>query len=321
MFQKRWASLPLLLVMLAPMPGFCQATISIPADSKFVVQVDLQAAKQTHLGNLLFKLIKEKAEEEISKEGAGGERGLAKIKEMLGLDPFEEIQGLTLSASDFQHPERSALAIVKLRKNSGNLEGLVLGLPNYQASEHRSHQLHSVKMDDHQIFGAMHGKDNQDRTLVLATSAQSIKQVLDHMDGQGSAGPEFRQIVLAQDNAPIAKLQLFEIPRENLGDGPQTNIAKILKSFLIEVRGAGENLTLHAKMSTDTEKQAEQLRQMAQGLIAMLDFARSMDSDEDLKAIQETIVGLQTTRDGTQVDVGLTVLSEKVEAAIREELK
>ena len=53
----------------------------------------------------------------------------------------------------------------------------------------------------------------------------------------------------------------------------------------------------------------------------MLDFAQAMDSDDkDLKKIRQMLVGLKATREGTEVQVGLTLNAVKIASAIAEEL-
>ena len=287
---------------------------NIPENSKFSVRIDLNAIKQTKLGAMLFELAKKKAIEEIGKEG-GDEAGLAKIKEMLGMDPFEEIQSITLAAGEFEHPEKSMLAIVRLKKTAGNLEGLVLGLPGYETMDYKKHQIHSAAPDKKmRVYGAFHGKKDQHRTLVFSPNKSTLESVLDTLDSSSNAD-------LDGSESPLVRLHLYEIPRDKLGDGPQANIAKIVKTFMLDVEDANEDIAFTAKMSTETDKQAEQVRQMAQGLIAMVDFAQSMDSnDKDLKKIREMLVGLTATREGTDVEVSLTLSAAKIASAIAEEL-
>ena len=287
---------------------------NIPENSKFSVRIDLNAIKQTKLGAMLFELAKKKAIEEIGKEG-GDEAGLAKIKEMLGMDPFEEIQSITLAAGEFEHPEKSMLAIVRLKKTAGNLEGLVLGLPDYETMDYKKHQIHSAAPDKKmRVYGAFHGKKDQNRTLVFSPNKSTLESVLDTLDSSSNTE-------LDGSESPLVRLHLYEIPTDKLGDGPQANIAKIVKTFMLDVEDANEDIAFTAKMSTETDKQAEQVRQMAQGLIAMVDFAQSMDSnDKDLKKIREMLVGLTATREGTDVEVSLTLSAAKIASAIAEEL-
>jgi len=288
--------------------------VNVPADSKFSIQIDLSAIKQTKLGAMLFSLAKKKAIEELGKEG-GDEAGLAKLKQMLGMDPFEEIQTVTLTSAEYEHPEKSMLAIVRLKKTSGNLEGLALSLPEYESIEYKKNLIHSAAPDKKmRVYGAIHGKDDQNRTIILTPSKSTIESVLDALESNLSAG-------LNESMSPLVRLQLFEIPMDKIGEGPQVNIAKIVKTLVLDIEDAKEDIAFTAKMTTETDKQAEQVRQMAQGVIAMIDFAQSMDSgDKDLKKLREMLVGLKATRDGTDVQVGLTLNAAKIATAIAEEL-
>ena len=286
--------------------------VNVPENSKFSIQIDLAAIKQTKLGAMLFSLAKKKAIEELGKKGRD-EAGLAKLKEMLGMDPFEEIQTITLSSAEYENPENSMLAIVRLKKTAGNLEGLLLGMPEYESSEYKNHQIHSATPDKKmRVFGAIHGKDNQNRTIILTPNKSKIESVLDELD---------RNSGLDESEPSLVRLQLFEIPTDKIGRGPQANIAKLVKTFILEVEDANEDIGLTAKLTTETDKQAEQVQQMAQGVIAMVDFAQTIDSDDkDLKKIREMLVGLKATRDGTDVQVSLMLNAAKIAYAIAKEL-
>lgn len=295
--------------------------VNIPADSKFALQVDLHAIKHTKLGSMLFELAKKKAIEEINKEG-DGQAGLAKLQEMLGMDPFEEIQSITLSSSEYESPEKSMLAIIQFKSTTGNLEGMVLGLPDYEVSEYKSHQIHSASQDKHtRVYGAIHGQADQARTLVVTPSKNGVQAVLDTLDGESGGIASGKTIELAGESSSLVRLRVFDIPKDKIGEGPQANIAKIVKTFMLDMQDAGEDIKITVKMTTETDKQAEQLRQMAQGLIAMIDFAQSMDSEDvELQKFRELLVGVEATREGSEVHVGLTIKSEKIAQALAAEL-
>jgi hypothetical protein len=136
----------------------------------------------------------------------GGKEGLSfeKIKEMLGFDPFQEIHGITISASDYEHPERSLVACVQLQKTIGNLEGLLLGLPGYEAKEYGKHQLYSVAPErDLRVFGAVHTGAQGDKTIVLSVKHEAVTNLLDQLDGKPASGSAFKKISLA-DGKPTA---------------------------------------------------------------------------------------------------------------------
>ncbi len=311
------------LIGLAPLSLPAQSpVITIPKESKFVLQVNVPSIQKTKLGSALLEFAKAKAMEEMGDTGKDGSKGLEKIKEVIGFDPFEDIQAITFSTTDYEKPERSMLAIVRLKKNSGNLEGLALGLPQYKSSEYGKHLIHSSAPDENmRVYGAIHGEAEGDKTLVLCPSLECVQSVLDRLDGKGATNDAFRTVEIASSNAPMLRLEVYDVPMDKLGDGPQVNVAKILKSFMLDVRDdSGDKIKVAAKMSAGSEKQAEQLRQMAQGMIAAIDFAQGLDDNDDLKKVRELLTSIDATRDGANVEVGVSINSSKLYDAIKEEL-
>ncbi len=60
---------------------------------------------------------------------------------------------------------------------------------------------------------------------------------------------------------------------------------------------------------------------MAKGLLAMIDLAQSMDDkNEELKKVKDILVGVDAKNEGTQVQVAISVNSDKVFKAIQAEI-
>jgi hypothetical protein len=293
--------------------------VSVPADTKFVVRLDLHAIHGIALGGKLIEMVKQQAMKDL-----GGKEGpsLEKIKEMLGFDPFQEIHGITVSASDYEHPEQSLVASIRLQKTTGNLEGLLLGLPGYEAKEHGKHAMYSVAPDgDMRVFGAVHTGAQGDKTIVLSVKQEAVTNLLDQLDGKPPSGSAFKKISDA-DGKPLVRLDVFELPKDVLDeDGPQANIVKLLRKISLQISESGANLDVGVSLTTDTEKQAEQLRQMAQGLIAALDIAQSIDpEEEELKKIRQIAPDIKATRDGSTTKINFSVSGQELMKVIEEEL-
>jgi hypothetical protein len=129
--------------------------------------------------------------------------------------------------------------------------------------------------------------------------------------------------LIAVDSSPgtLLNLQVLDIPTENLGEGPQTNIAKILENLNFRISEESGKLKLALAMSTASDKQAEQLQQMFQGLIAMIGFAQSADPEnEELKAVQKFAQDLRAKRDGTKVSVAASFDADEVLKLIEQEI-
>ncbi len=175
MLRNLWQAIGLSLLAVFSANLNAQSSISVPSDSKFVLQVDLQALKSSKVGSSLFEMAKKAAMEEVGKNIDSKDVSTEKIKEVLGMDPFEEIQGIVICASDYEKPEKSLLGMVRLKKTTGNIEGLLLALPGYEKSEHRNYEIHAASPgEDAKVFGAIHKNAAGNKTLILGANKSSV---------------------------------------------------------------------------------------------------------------------------------------------------
>ncbi len=297
-------------------------SLSLPSDTKFVLQLDLEAFRSSAFGGKIFSMVKEKAMEEIGKNSSGGEGpDMNKIVDMLGFDPFTEIQSVTLAASEFENPEKSLVAIVSMRKTTGNLDGLMLSLPGYSTKDHRGYQIHSASPDsDTRVYGATHTAKSGMKCLVLSPNEDTIISLLDQMDGKSHSADQKGYAFSPSPNAMLS-LHVSDIPTEHTDKGPQANIAKLLENLNFKVSEAAGKIDVALALTANNEKQAEQLQQMLQGLIAMVGFAQSADPEnEELKMFHRFAQDLRANRDGTTVSVGAIFESEEVVKLIEKEI-
>ena len=299
--------------------GADESSINVPNDTKYLLQLDLQGLRETSLGGKLLEIAKEKAKEELSDEsGKGKGPDLSKIRDMIGFDPFEEIKTIRISGSHYDTPEKSVIVSVRLGKTSGNLEGLILGLPGYSSEEYGRYTIHSATGDENQrAFGAIHTDLLGDKTVLLASQRGDLTRQLDVLDGKPLEHQTFKTVKIASDGKTILSLEVFDIPTELIGDGPQSGVAKIVRAVSVRVGELKEKLDIQLWLTTATEQQAEQLRQMAQGLIALIGFAQSADpDDEDLKQFQKYLQEIKTVRDGLSLKVSLNMAVKELNELI-----
>jgi hypothetical protein len=298
------------------------AQISVPEDSQFVLQIDLQAIQRTELGKRLIEAGKEAALKELSKHGEKQEENpLEKVTEVLGFDPFQEVKRLVITASDFEHPEKSMTLWLHMGKTTGNLEGLLLGLPNYELESHGTHEIHSAKPDDVRVFGAVHQDQSNNHVVIISPNRDTLEQQLDVLDKKAGMRDGFRTIQFDDESTTLISAQVLKLPLEEMGEGPHTNVAKRLKSLSFAINELDEDLDFRLNLQTETEKQAEQIRQMVQGLFAMVEFAQSMEADdEDLQQVAKFLKDAKSSVDGNTVKLRLRLPIEIIEKAIRDEM-
>jgi len=300
-----------------------ELAVKVPENTKFVLQLDLQAFRATALGGKLVDIARNKATHELAAGGGQGkEAGLDKIHEMLGFDPFKEIQAIVVSGSDYERPEKSVVVSIRMGKSTGNLEGLILGVPGYESEAYGKYTIHSAAPEkDVHVFGSIHTDAKGDKTVLLASQRESITRLLDQLDGKPAGDASFKTIRLASDGKPILALEVLEIPTKMVGDGPQSGVVKVLRTVSLRVAESKGDLNIVLSLAAATEQQAEQLRQMAQGLIAMLDFAQSQNPDDaDLKKVQQIVHDIKAVRDGSSLKLNLTVPSEELKKLIDQQI-
>jgi len=322
MRKSLWKVLCLsLLIAFGPI-AIAQNSISVPSDSKFVLQVDLQAIQTSKVGALLFSMAKKAAMDEIGKSVNSQEVTSEKIKEVLGMDPFEEIQGVVICASDYENPEKSLLGMIRLKKTTGNIEGLLLGIPGYEKSEYRKYDIYSASPGDKaKVYGAVHKNKAGENTLIVGANQSSVTGLLDSLDAKSAEPKSLKSVDLSSDRKVMVHMQILELPLAKLGKGPQANIAALLSSMTISLAEDGDELEVRAAMQTGSEKKADQIRQSVQGLAAMVEIFASTDGqDEDVKNVLQFIKKVKVVQDGTSVSVKVRVPSAEVAEMIKKEM-
>jgi hypothetical protein len=209
-----------------------------------------------------------------------------------------------------------------LRKTSGNLEGLLLALPGYTVEEHGRFQIHAASPEpDMQVFGAIHTDDDGNKTVLLSAKRDAVVNLLDHLDGKSGTGDMFKQVELGDSGQSLLALEVLELPKEITKEGPPANVAKILRALSLRVNESEGDFDVGVSLTAGTEKQAEQLRQMAEGLVALIEVAQSADpEDEDLKKFQRLIHDVKAAQDGSSLRINLSVKTDELTSLIEEEL-
>jgi hypothetical protein len=314
--------LPLLLLISSGSKA--QDTVVVPGDSKFVLQVDLQAMRSSKVGGPLFEMATKAAIEEMGKGDKGDGLSLEKIKEFIGFDPLTEVQGIVVCASEFEKPEKSLLGMVRLKKTTGNIEGLLLGLPGYEKSDHRDYEIHSATPgDEGKVFGSIHKDKSGNNTLIIGAQKESVTQLLDSLD-KVREDKSLKTVTLDSDRKVLASIQLLEIPTKELGKGPQANIANLLTSLVLSIQEDADDLEIRGAMQAATEKQADKIKQSFQGLAALLELFASMDDeaseDPEMKQVIEFVKQIKVTQEGSSVKVRLRLPSSQISEMIQKEL-
>lgn len=327
--MKRWIFVLTAFLMAAagfgPAAGADELTVSVPQTTKFVLRLDIQAFRATALGGKLVEIARKEVEHELS-DGATPGRGpnLEKIiLEMLGFDPFAEIQSIVVSGSDYDRPEQSIVVSIRMKKSTGNLEGLILGLPGYKAEDYGKFTIYSATPEnDVRVFGSIHTDTKGDKTILLAAQREAVVHLLDSLDGKPAGDGSVKTIKLESEGKPILTLDVLKVPTDMKLDGPLAGAVKVIRVVSLRISESKGDVNIGVSLVAGTEQKAEQLRQMAQGLIAMIDLEQSANpDDEDLKTFQKFAHNIKAARDGLSMKVSLSVSAEELNEIIDKQLR
>lgn len=282
--------------------AYGQSEISVPADAKFVVQLDVDAFRHTNLGSRLLELTQRMAEQEFD---GNGEQMMQKVEESLGFNPLEEIHTLTIIGSDFEDPQENVRAMLQLGKTTGNLEGLMLALPGYSSEEYDDYTIHSAENGDMHAYAAIHTAGNGDKRIVAACQREELIAMMKGADA-GSRSNKRRGISWSVPEGTFAQVQLLEFPEEILDEDPPGNIIKLLTDVSILVSEQDGNFLTDLRLTTTDKKRAEQIQQLAMGMKAMVGLFQEKIEDElgdDAELAVQMIDNVQVELDGSTVAI------------------
>ena len=301
-----------------------ETTYRLPSDSAFLLELNLQAVRDSQVGGKILDIAMEKAIEKLARKGnTSREEALAQVEQIIGFNPLEEVKTLAVSAADYEKPETSLIAIVQLGKTTGNLEGLLLGLPDYQVTEYEGQQIHSAAPEAGQtLYVAFVADEAGNRRIVLSPKREAVTALLDQAAGKAASSENSRDFTIEQSDDRLLSLKTVKLPEDFKEEGPPANIAKILKDATMNIDEADGRMAIEFALVAGNEQQAEQLRQMAQGFVAMIEFAKTANPDDDkLQKISGLVNDAVTSRDGATVKVGLQIPAAEVTALLEEKLK
>jgi hypothetical protein len=275
-------------------------TIELPAETKMVAHLDLEAMKNSAFGKKFIDLVLERIIDEIGDRAGVDIPEMDEVVNLIGFNPLEEIQTITISATDFEKPETGVLGVVAMKKTVGKMEELLPGLPNYELKTIGEQKVHSISPDGNiRVLLAVPTDSDGNRTLIASANEELLTGQLQRFGNSSSAGAENFSYTPTPGN--LLDVRVSEIPTEGLGEGPQTIIAAMLEEVQLQLTEDSDVLKVVVDLKANSQENADQLNQMLQGLVPMLQ-----------DAISEFSQDLNVKREGELVTMSISMNSEKV---------
>lgn len=275
-------------------------TVKLPAETKLVAKLDMEAMQKSGFGNKLIELVMDRLMEEIADRAAIDVPDIDQVEGFIGFNPIEETRSIVISASDFTNPQDGILAVVSMKKNIGTIEAMLPSVPGYSVKTVGDHKIHSATpQGDMQVHLAIHTCAEGNKTLVVGSTEELVTKQLDRIDGKSDSS----EAAYEYKSCPGAMIDVhvLEIPADRLGDGPQTIIATMVQEIAFHLIDDAEKLNISLNLTAKDDENAEQLDQMVQGIVPMLEGQ-----------VSGFVEGLQVKREGKSVSVSAAMDSKEV---------
>lgn len=293
-------------------PTQAQSTVAVPDDAKFVVQLNVAAFANTELGGKVLELTQKMASEEI---GSEDKDVMETVEETLGFNPLEELQTLTIVGSDYESPEEGLRVVLQMKKTTGNLEGMMLGLPGYESYEKEGHTIHTASEDDMAAFASIQEDKSGNKRVVIATSESKLMDLLTEQETRIQ-----RQVSWTVPDGTFAQLQVIQFPEDLMDVDQAKNVVKLLENVSVFLGEDGSDFTADVALTATNEKKAEQIEQLVLGVKAMVGlFQDEIGDDEDAKMAMEILDQVSIDREGRTLTVHGSLPEEMMLKFLREE--
>lgn len=281
------------------------------------VQVDVSEFAKSNLGKLLVKAGVSLAAEEMDKDP---DEAMAAVVESIGFDPIEQEIKVSTSIVDLEDPINGLELDIQLKDSTGNLEGLLLAAPEYQATTHDGHTIHSASMDGQNVYAAFYTGASGKKHITLAGSEAVIKKTL----GNVGSEPASQSNRHTMTKGEMLNVRLMSMPEEIADVPPIANIGKLVDEFAVTLREDENHLVTKVMLNATSEEQATQIQQLAQGAVAMLGlFKEEIRNELGDEVFANNVVPIlnqiKVGREGTSVTIETRIPEALVIEFLREE--
>jgi hypothetical protein len=250
-------------------------------------------------GSKLYDLVRRAS----SEDGSGGiDEGIAHVRMFAGLDPTMDLQAVTLYCST-----KSEQGCVAVLAGNARIDQAIEKLKTseaYHTTPVQGYALHTWGGDHDTWHAYVFRKEGSEERVVLASQDEAeLVQGIAVLEGRGESLSGAGRAAIAA--APGTGSILFAAAGESLAElgdvAPVSAVAKLAKSFSIDVGEDRGALRVHAALDTRTPEDAQRIHQVLQGAIALVGLA-GVEHEEAASRIQPLVDALRFNVSNTRVD-------------------
>ena len=253
----------------------------MPADVKWFIHLDADAARISQTGKALIKQMRE---DPIARQL------LTKSKAELHLDPTQDLYGITVYGTELT-PD-AAVLVVRGRLDHDKLMSLARKGSEFSQQEYHTHSIYSWTDGAHRTHGVFAG----DQTVIIGRNENAVKRAIDALEGTTA--------VLGDRKSPLAQEgpsgSIIEAGAEGLADARSITIeSPVLRLSEYGTFSAGEHEGVAFCHATDvmrTPAVADNVKTSIQGFRAL----GQLSGDADVSTL---LAPLKVSSDDRKVQV------------------
>jgi hypothetical protein len=251
-----------LLALAAPLLGGELQPSQVPDTAKWQLHADFDAMRASVTGKAVFARI----------EAEHGTQ-LRAFKRMFSIHPLHDLRGITLFGDG--RPDH-AVALIDGRFNRGHLEDVVRAADAYQATTHGDLTIHHWQ--DQGV--AQHAAFAREDLLVFSRQRELLHQALDTLATRIPAerDPFFAELGGKPLVAASIRLSEIEIP------GDAARLVRMAKTLRLAAHEHDGRFTVRTAVETADTTDADRLRRMLDGVIALAEAGDATFDGLDLRS-------------------------------------
>lgn len=267
----------------------------VPSTARWLAHLDVEAMK----GSKLYELVRQAS----SEDGSGGiDEGIAHVRMFAGLDPTMDLQSVTLYCAT-----KSEQGCVALLAGNAKIDQAIEKLRTseaYHTTPAQGYALHTWG-GDHDTWHAyvFRKEGSEERVVVASQDADELVRGIAVLEGRAESLAGAGRPAIAA--VPASGSILFAAAGEGLAElgdvEPVSAVAKLAKSFAIDIGEDRGALRVHAVVDTRTPEDAQRIHQVLQGAVALVGLA-GVEHEEAASKIQPLVDALRFTVSNSRVD-------------------
>lgn len=275
----------------------------LPADARWFVHVDLDAAPRSQVGKTIRSLWLSTGEPR---------QWLQEFRDATGADVFSDLHGVTVFNTSFDRNQ--AVALIRGDVDQARVLALAAGLPDHRTAAHGAYELHL--WTDPKRGGTSAGAFYDKNTVVIGSDSDAVCTELDLLDGKGKSLVS-NQSPLAQPAPGGAFVEIGARGLSTAHDLPfESPIVKQSEDLVISLGERDGRTFLHGRLIMSSADVAEQIRALLDGMRALVTL-KAHENPTLLKLLSAARV----TADDRSVRVDWDAANEDVTRGIRRQFE